>query len=123
VVDLELYRPVTSPGLMDADQDPLERFERVTEIQERLPSGVADADLASFLVLGDGRRAWGGAGAYESGHQFLKLSRPANSSCPEAAGETLAWMTVYGTQVITTTIAAQLGSASVEFPVTVLPAQ
>ena len=121
VVGMELYQPVRALGLIDAEEDPLERFEQVTEIEVGLPSGVRDAELASVLVLVDGRRAWGGAGVYFSSDQYVHLSRPANHSCSDAPGETLSWMTVWGSVAREATISAELGSASVEYSVAVLP--
>jgi len=123
VVDLELYRPVTTAGLMDADEDPLVRFERVTEIETAGTSGLDGMTLASMLVLGDGRRAWGGAGAYESMDFYIEVSRLLNQTCVDVPGETLTWLSVYGMPGHVSTIFAEMGTASVEFPVAILASE
>jgi len=123
VVGMELYQPIGSLGLMDADEDPLQYCERVTAIEDTLPSGVRDAHLASVLVLADGRRAWGGAGAYGGGPQYLTVSKQPNHSCEGVPPEVGTWLNVYGGIAMETTISAAMGSATVEFPVTVLPAE
>jgi len=120
VVGLELYRPVTTAGLMDADEDPLVRFERVTEIVLRAGT---EFDVISVLTLGDARRAWGGAGAYSSPSDTLEVGYGLNGTCPDAPPRTLTWLAPYSLHAQTTTISAQMGSGVVELPVTITSSQ
>jgi len=120
VVGMELYQPVRALGLIDAEEDPLERFEQVTEIEA---TAAEDEDTASVLVLDDGRRAWGGAGAYVPQSEHLSPGIFPNKSCPEAPLRTLVWMALNGLHYETTAISAQMGSASVEYPVTIVPSE
>jgi len=120
VVGMELYQPIGGLGLMDAEEDPLENWERVTEIHLR---AAENGDIASLLALADGRRAWGGAGAYSSPSEHLFTGVWPNHACPEAPLRAQTWMALNTLHSEPTVIEAEMGSASVVFPVTVEPAE
>jgi len=80
---------------------------------------------ASTLVLADGRRAWGGAGAYHSPNADVNLWLLDNQTCsdfllePVVSPETLIYLVPHWSSAAAgdaTVIKAEMGSVSVSFP-------
>ncbi len=119
VVGMELYRPTEAFEDLALYDDLLKGCERVTEMN--LVAGTDD-DFVSVVVLADGRRAWGGAGAYRSPTGDVRVAVQANQSCEDISPRTQVWMEPHWfpfTSGDSTTIEGEMGTALVSLPVTV----